>query len=213
VTAWQLGLLFVLAVFCIAQGLCLLALARTIGILQLRLGRDPGALDTGEGLALHEKAPVVTAFDLVIQQPRVLAFDTFRFALIFVDAVCGTCRDLIKDAARLDKSNGRGARMVIISKGSHRQNDLLRLTVPRLMFLSDPAGDMQRLYEVHSTPFAFVIKDGQIQAKGIVNHRDHLESLLDSTMTHRSSVAWVPTDPLEDSPVNDTTEGAIAEVK
>ncbi len=80
----------------------------------------------------------------------------------------------------------------MIAKGSHEQNRILKDLAPRLMFLSDPSGDMQRAYGVESTPFAFLIDDGQIQAKGIVNHRDHLESLLESVSTVRDSMPWVP---------------------
>jgi hypothetical protein len=190
-SGWHV-LVILTIILAIAEGLAIVALARAIGILQLRLGPEPGALNVGEGLRLYERAPAVTGFDLGLQKPRMLSFEGHKFAIIFVEAICRACRQIVRDAGRIEASGLWNIRLVVIAKGSHEQNRILKDMAPRLMFLSDPSGDMQRAYGVESTPFAFLIDDGQIQAKGIVNHRDHLESLLDSVTTVRDSMPWVP---------------------
>ena len=190
-SGWQVLVILTVSL-AIVEGFAIFALARAIGILQLRLGPEPGALNVGEGLRLYERAPAVTGFDLGLRKPRVLTFEGHKFAVIFVDAICRSCRQIVRDAGRIEASGLWNTRLVVIAKGSHEQNRILKDLAPRLMFLSDPSGDMPRAYGVESTPFAFLIDDGQIQAKGIVNHRDHLESLLESVSTVRDSMPWVP---------------------
>lgn len=201
---WQVVLVAV-SIVSIVEGLAILALARAVGLLQLRLGREPGALTTPEGLALYAEAPPVTGFDLTRQTPRTLTLTEGRFGLVFVDALCGVCRDIVRDAGRVAADRSWKVRIAIVAQGSHEQNEVLRRLAPNLVFLSDPSGEMQRLYGVQSTPYAFLIHHNRVQAKGIVNHRDHLESVLLAVTTERSSVAWVPADG-EDAASGTTSE-------
>lgn len=174
-----------LTLLLILEGLAILALARAIGILQIRLGPEPRALQSGEGLPLYAKAPAVSGYDITIGRLRELTFDRGRHALVFVDAGCGPCRDIVRAAGLVAADNSYDVLLVIVARGSNEQNELLRRLSPRLMLLSDPSGDQQRAYGVESTPFAFVIEDAVIQSKGVVNHRDDLEILVESaTSTH-----------------------------
>lgn len=96
----------------------------------------------------------------------------------------------MREAGWVDQDRGWSARIVVVSHGSNEQNAVLAKLAPRLMLISDPYGDMHKVYEVESTPYAFLIEDGKVQAKGIVNHRDHLEALLEGKTTQRSDVLW-----------------------
>lgn len=188
---WQVGFVLI-GLIVIAEALAIVAMARAVGLLQVRLGPEPGALTTAEGLSLYDEAPPITGFDLARRTSRTLPMNDGRFGIIFVDAVCGACRDIVRAAGRVDHDRSWKVRIAIVAQGSHEQNEVLRKLAPDLVFLSDPSGEMQRRYGVQSTPYAFLIHHNRVQAKGIVNHRDHLESVLQSATTDRATVAWVP---------------------
>lgn len=188
---WQAAFFF-LALCVLIEGVAIFALARVIGLLQIRLGPEPVALQTADGLALNAEAPAVGGFDMRLRRP--VAFDVRQgqWGLVFVSATCGSCRDLVRDAARVDKDRAFGARIVVVSHGTEDQNALLAKQVPELLFLSDAHGDTHKVYAVESTPYAFLVEDGRVRAKGIVNHRDHLEALLEGKAAERPDLAWVP---------------------
>lgn len=172
--------MFALTAIVILEALAILAIARAVGILQVRLGPEPRSLQTKEGLPLYVEAPPVTGYDSTIGRPRRITFEQGRHALVFVDSGCGPCREIVRDAGLVASSNAYNVRIAIVARGSHDQNELLRRLSQRLMLLSDPSGDQQRAYAVESTPFAFIIDGSIIQSKGIVNHRDDLETLIES---------------------------------
>lgn len=197
---WQLAVA-VLFVCVLPEGLALVALGRAVGLLQIRLGPEPGALQTSNGLALYADAPPVSGFDVRLQRPVTLDVSSGRWGLIFITVTCPSCRELIRDAGRVDKDQGWGARIVVISQGTHEQNEVLRKHTPDLMLLSDPHGDMHKQYAVESTPYAFLVAAGRVEAKGVVNHRDHLEALLERKTTERPGLLW--TRVREESPERD----------
>jgi hypothetical protein len=190
-TLWQLAFAL-LAFFVVVEGVGLLALARAIGLLQLRLGPEPAALRTSDGLPLQATAPPVSGFDPRLGRPVTLDLSTGRWALVFVGATCGECRDLVRAASRVSKSRGWGARVAVVAQGSHEQNKVLGEIAPGLLLISDPLGDAQQAYNVERTPYAFLVEGGRVQAKGVVNHRDHLEALIERRMTERPEAVWRP---------------------
>lgn len=201
-TIWQLA--FVLLFLCVlAEGIAILALARAIGLLQLRLGPAPAALQTADGLALYREAPAVSGFDLRLQRPVTLDVSSGRWALIFAGATCRDCRQLVREVGWVDKDSSWGTRIAVVAEGTHEQNAVLAKSAPDLLLLSDPHGDMQKAYEVESTPYAFLIEDGQVQAKGIVNHRDHLEALLEGATTQREDLVWTRVGDASPQPAED----------
>jgi hypothetical protein len=185
-------MMFALTAIVVLEALAILAIARAVGILQVRLGPEPRSLQTKEGLPLYVEAPPVTGYDSTIGKARRLTFEQGRHALVFVDSGCGPCREIVRDAGLVATSNVYDARIAIVARGTHEQNELLRRLSKRLMLLSDPSGDQQRAYAVESTPFAFVIGDSIIQSKGIVNHRDDLEALIESAAGKPSGNSELP---------------------
>lgn len=190
---WRIAFALVLVVV-LAEALALFALARAIGLLYVRLGPERNALQTAEGLALYTEAPTVSGLDMRLRRPVRLDVSGGRWGLIFVSVTCGVCRDIVRDASLVAKDVGWGARMVVVSSGSDEQNEVLSKLAPDVALLSDSHGDMHKAYEVESTPYAFLIEGGHIQAKGIVNHRDQIEALLERKTTHRPNAVWLPAD-------------------
>lgn len=188
---WQIAFVL-LSVFVLIEGVAVFALARAIGTVQLRLGPEPAALQTPEGLPLYAEAPALSAYDLRQRRPVTLEVSKGRWALVFVSATCGVCRQLVRDAGRVSRDRSWNARVVVISRGSHEQNEVLAQLGLNPMLLSDPNGDMHMSYMVESTPYAFLVEDGQVRAKGIVNRRDQIEALLEGETSERPSAVWVP---------------------
>lgn len=187
---WQLAFVL-LTVVVVLEGIAIFALARSIGLLQIRLGPPPGPLQTGEGVPLHSDAPALSGFDLRLGRPVAFDISQGRWALIFVSPSCGTCRELARDAGRVEQEDHWNARLVLIAHGTNDQNKVFAHFAPGLTVLSDPAGDAEQLFKVESTPFAILVAEGKVIAKGVVNHRDHLESLLEGQMTQAAADSWV----------------------
>lgn len=190
---WEL-VLVLLAVFVIAEAVAVLVLARAIGLLYVRLGPAPGPLQSGDGIALYGEVPPVTGFDMRAGRPVTLDIRTGRWGLLFVSPTCGTCRELVRDAGRVDREAAWGARLLVVARGTHDQNHLFARLAPQLAVLSDPLGETSAAFRVESTPFGMLVIDGRVTAKGIVNHRDHLEALLEAEMT-TSPENWVRVSP------------------
>jgi methylamine dehydrogenase accessory protein MauD len=159
-------------------GLALLALARQVGVLHVRLA-PAGALLTGKGPVVGEPAPVLdtTTLDgaaLAIGKP--LAKGRTQL-LLFVSPNCPLCKDLIPIA----KNFARTEKLDIIFVGddevSEQRAMIARLEMGGLPFVNSSI--VGRAFHVDRLPHAVLIgDDGTILSKGLVNSREHLESLV-----------------------------------
>jgi hypothetical protein len=188
---WQVA--FVLLFGCVlAEGVTVLALARAIGQVQLRLGPEPAALQTSDGLPLFAEAPPISGMDMRLGHPATLQLGGGRWVVVFVSATCHVCRDVVRDAVPVDQDRGWGARVVIVAQGTQDQLLVLHRLAPKLLFFGDLQGDLHKAYQVTSTPYGFLVEHGRVQAKGIVNQRAHLEALLERRTTERPDASWAP---------------------
>ncbi|MFN2545677.1 MAG: hypothetical protein ABR600_14060 [Actinomycetota bacterium] len=154
-----------------ALALLALALARQIGILELRLG-PRGALEIdGEGPPLGEAPEPIDAVDAAGRTAAIGGPGTSQL-LLFVSPDCPVCRDVIPSigaAARI----GRLAPLVI-SDGPAPHLD----RAPAPVVVSEEAA---RAFGVPGTPYAVVLDDlGVVRAKGTVNSLEQLEGLVDT---------------------------------
>lgn len=156
------------------------ALARQVGVLHERVA-PVGALATPEGPEVGDAAPVVDVEDVVsgrgfrIGAPAATA--TFVF---FVSPTCPVCKTLLPTVARVLDREER-VELVLASDGpveEHRpflrQNDVARF--PYVL-----SSDLGRAFQVAKLPYAVLIDaEGIVRAKGIVNTREHVESLFEA---------------------------------
>ncbi len=81
-----------------------MGLLRQLGLIQLRLGPDPGVLITQEGLERGTLAPEFAALDVVNkQQVRLSDLKSQRVLAVFLTPTCIACRQLmphLKEIAR-----------------------------------------------------------------------------------------------------------------
>lgn len=130
------------------------ALARQVGTLHLRLG-PRGALEVdSEGPPLGEAPPAVPAVDEGNRRVLVGGPGPSRLVL-FSSPTCSICRDVAPGVAAAASAAGLTS-----------------------LILHDP--DVERVYDVPGTPFLLVMDElGVVRAKGTVNNLEQVEGLVD----------------------------------
>ena len=158
------------------------ALTRQLGVLHERIS-PVGALMLNRGLIVGERAPAMDVADLngATMQLGVPRADGKSTLLLFVSPTCPVCKSLLP----IVKASGRQERdwldIILASDGNldeHRayvRNNGLE-NVPYVV--SAPLG---MTYQVSRLPFAALLDEGGVlRARGLVNSREHLESLFEA---------------------------------
>lgn len=182
-----LAAVVVLAVIVAALAVVVLALARQIGVLHERIA-PAGALTPTSGPKVGEMTDAMTLERLDGNVLEVGAANPRgeTTLVLFVSPTCPVCKLLVpaaKSLARIEK-----LRLVFASDGDERSRheayvrDLGLDAYPYVLSQS-----LGIAYGVSKLPFALLIAaDGTLAGKGLVNTREHLESLLEAM---RSGVA------------------------
>jgi methylamine dehydrogenase accessory protein MauD len=159
-------------------GLALLALARQVGVLHVRLA-PAGALLSGKGPVVGEPAPVLdvtTIYGAPLAIGKALARGRMQL-LLFVSPSCPLCKDLIPIA----RNFARAEKLDIVFVGDDALEEqhamIARMDISGLPFVNGPI--VGRTFHVDRLPHAVLIGDGgTVLSKGLVNSREHLESLV-----------------------------------
>ncbi len=165
-------------------GLCLalLAVVRQLGVLHERIA-PAGALMLAKGLKVGEPAPRITVQDLESRSLTLGAerSDARATLLVFVSPTCPVCKALLPALKSSLTAERDWLDIVLASDGeSAAQREFVaahRLgSIPYVV--SAPLGIS---YQVSRLPFAALIDaQGVLRARGIVNSREHLESLFEA---------------------------------
>jgi methylamine dehydrogenase accessory protein MauD len=173
---------FVLWVVVLCLLAVVLALTRQLGVLHERIA-PVGALMLNRGLAVGEQAPAIDVVDLHGANLRLGAprTDGKSILLLFVSPTCPVCKSLLP----IVKSSGRDERdwldIILASDGNTEEHrDYVRANglggIPYV--LSAPLG---MAYQVSRLPFAALLDEaGVLRARGLINSREHLESLFEA---------------------------------
>lgn len=173
----------VLWVLVVVLSLVVLALARQVGILHERVA-PAGALMPTEGPKVGESTEAMSLTDLNNKALTIGGASENGLAtlLLFISPSCPVCKSLVPTARSLVRREARRMRLVFASDGDDRKqheqyaHDLQLDGFPYV--LSQPLGIS---YQVSKLPFAVLIDaDGTLQSKGLVNSREHLESLVEA---------------------------------
>jgi len=102
--------------------------------------------------------------------------------VMFISPTCPVCKSLVPTAKSLAKREGKRMRLVFASDGDKiEQHEAYArdLALDKYHYvLSESLG---MAYEVSKLPFALLIGgDGTLHSKGLVNTREHLESLVEA---------------------------------
>lgn len=158
-------------------GAVVVALTRQIGLLHERIA-PAGALVQQQGPEVGEPAPVVEVHDL---QGRALTIGGAgpRTLLFFLSPTCPVCGTLLPTLRRVVHDESTALRLVLASDGdgeeAHRRfvEERGLAEVPYVV-----STELGLAYQVAKLPTAVLIDDaGIVRARGLVNSREHLESL------------------------------------
>lgn len=185
---WWAASYIVLWLLVIVLSVVVVALARQIGTLHLRLG-PRGALEIDdEGPPLGEAAVPTTA--------RALDGSTVEIAgpgwqvLLFASPSCHLC-DQVAPSLHI-AAHARHAQALIVVDADELDTRTAfvnkDVSVPVV-----PSPDLARDFRIPGTPFVVVLDDlGIVRAKGTANNLEQLEGLIDTAVerVRRSEVAW-----------------------
>lgn len=210
---WQASLV-VLWVLLIIMAFLLAGALRQIGLLRLRIGDDPGALITDDGLPRGSFAPDFEAVEVVSgDTTRLSERVNSKRAVVFLSTGCLACRQLAPHLKEVVKTRSDAEFLVVISgdMDSCRQLAFGAGLAGALPVWVDQGGSIAALYQVAMTPFTYVTdEDGRVLARGVANDWRGLDSLLDEEGTLQAGKTWetVPDDADEPAgPSPATTSG------
>ena len=181
----------VLWILVVVLALVVLALARQVGILHERVA-PAGALQPTEGPKVGELTEPMALEDLRGNPVSIGGADAEGRAtlVLFISPTCPVCKTLVPTARSLARRESSRLRLVFASDGdrpdqhSAYARDLQLDDYPYV--LSQALG---LTYHVSKLPFALLIgADGSLQSKGLVNTREHLESLVEAMDTGFSNL-------------------------
>jgi methylamine dehydrogenase accessory protein MauD len=172
----------VLWVVVLALLLIVLALIRQLGVLHERIA-PAGALMLNRGLNIGERVPMVDveALDgssLRIGVPRE---DRKSTLLVFVSPTCPVCKSLLPVVKAGRRQEQDWLEIILASDGDRDEQRRFAgehglLEMPYV--ISAPLG---MTYQVSRLPFAALMDaSGILRARGLVNSREHLESLFEA---------------------------------
>jgi methylamine dehydrogenase accessory protein MauD len=165
-----------------ALSLVVLALARQIGVLHARI-RPTGALMLAKGLKVGEAAPLVDVNDTdgrahTIGAPSVEGRSTL---LMFVSPTCPICKTLLPVLKSSRRDERDWLEIILASDGvgpSHTEFRRAHGLEPFPYVISSALG---MAYQINRLPYAVLLDDrGVVLTRGIINSREHLESLFEA---------------------------------
>lgn len=172
----------------LALGLMVFGLARQIGILHERVA-PMGAMVNDHGPEVGEMAPSISAASLqggTVQIGGPAASGRSRL-LMFVSPTCPVCKKLLPIA----RSFAQGERLEVTLVGDGDIGEQRRMIeqhgLGEVPYVNSPQVGMA--FQVGKLPYAVLIDGhGVIRAKGLVNSREHLESLAVAEETGYGSI-------------------------
>jgi methylamine dehydrogenase accessory protein MauD len=166
----------------IGLALVLLALTRQLGVLHERIA-PAGALMINRGPAVGEPVASIELIDLDGRALRIggARADGRSTLILFVSPTCPVCKTLLP-VVRSSRNQERGWLDVILASdgdaAEHRQF-MQQHDLGGFPYVVSPALGLS--YQVNRLPFAALIDGGGIlRARGLVNSREHLESLFEA---------------------------------
>ena len=173
----------------LALGVIVVALARQVGVLHERLA-PVGALATQPGPAVGEAAPELALADLSGGLVRIGGASDVgeRTLLFFLSPTCPVCETLLPTLLRAAGAEPK-LRVLFASDGDvdeHRTFSREHGLPPERYVVSMELGVR---FQVAKLPYAVLIDEaGVVRSKGIVNTREHVESLFEA---HARGVASI----------------------
>ena len=180
----------VLWVLVLGLAATVVALTRQIGVLYERVA-PAGALSIGKGPAVGEQAPVIAAATLAGETLRVgePSPDRRRTLLFFLSPTCPVCKTLLPVVRSMARDERHGLRVLLASDGADgKHREFVRAHgVEGMPYVVST--ELGVAWKVPRLPYAVLLDGaGVVRAKGLVNTREHLESLLEADESGIASI-------------------------
>jgi methylamine dehydrogenase accessory protein MauD len=174
----------------IALSLVIFALARQIGVLHDRIA-PTGALMLAKGLSVGQAAPIVTVGDLDggTRQIGAASADGRNTLVMFVSPTCPLCKVLLPVLKASQRSEHGWLQIVLASDGDERAQAEFRKRqgLQSFPYVLSPALGIS--YQINRLPYAVLLDErGIVLARGLINSREHLESLFEAKRLGVASV-------------------------
>lgn len=160
----------------------LLAVVRQLGVLHERIA-PAGALMLNRGLKVGEAAPVVEVKDLLGGTHRVgeARTDGRSTLVLFVSPTCPVCKTLLPALKSSRKDERDWMDVILASDGElkEQQEFVRNQGLEAIPYVVSAA--LGLAFQVSRLPFAALLDErGVLRARGLVNSREHLESLFEA---------------------------------
>lgn len=166
----------------VGLAITVLALTRQIGLLHERIS-PVGALSPEAKVKVGDRAPELALIDIHGRPLQIggESNDESRTLLFFLSPTCPVCDTLLPTVERVARTEVPRVRVVLASDGAPREHLAFakQKQITHLPYvLSAPLG---MAYGVGKLPYAVLIdENGIVAAQGLVNTREHLESLFEA---------------------------------
>jgi methylamine dehydrogenase accessory protein MauD len=180
---------------------------RQLGLLQLRLGDDPGALITDTGLERGTLAPDFAAVDSESRELVTLSeLEPRARMIVFASPGCLSCRELIPGLNEVRKTRPEFDFLVVCRGDVESCQAFGRMNRLEAPMVVDTNGQIEKDFLVTLTPFAYLLDhERNVVIRGIANDWRQLESLLEQEGTLQAT-GWVDMD-------GDGEPAAVAETR
>jgi methylamine dehydrogenase accessory protein MauD len=158
------------------------ALLRQVGVLHERVA-PAGALMSAKGPAVGEPAPPFEIADWSGAPRRIGGLNPDRVStlLLFVSPTCPVCKTMLTIAASAVRRERKWVQLVLASDGARAEHEAFVRTHQLDAHSYLLSTELGLAYHVGKLPYAVLIDEqGIIRAKGLVNTREHLESLFEA---------------------------------
>jgi methylamine dehydrogenase accessory protein MauD len=164
------------------------ALLRQIGVLHLRV-QPMGARTMNAGPEIEDRLPELHAEDINGRHVSVVEHGRARL-LVFMAPTCAACEELmpaVNTIARTEKDRLDVVLLTTVTDEKVNREFIEKHRLARIPYIASPAV-VERI-GVFGTPYALVTDaDGVVRAKGLANHIEHLESLVEALSTRYATV-------------------------
>jgi len=180
----------ILWVLVVTLAAVMLALVRQVGVLHERVA-PAGALVGREGPRIGEAAPQLALSDWSGRPVAIGGAAPERRAtlMVFVSPTCPVCKTMLGILDAVLRSEHGWLRLVLASDGPREEHEAFVRAyglAERTYVLSRELGFA---YQVGKLPYGVLIDaDGILRAKGLVNTREHVESLFEAMQRGVGSV-------------------------
>ena len=166
----------------IGLALTVVALARQIGVLHERIA-PAGALMVSGGPKVGEASPVLDVVDIAGQEYSIgtVREDAKSTLLFFLSPNCPVCKTLLPVLKSSQKSERDWLDILLTSDGDSAEQQAFIEEYKLQEFSYILSSNLGMTYQVGKLPFAVLLdNEGIIRSKGLVNSREHLESLFEA---------------------------------